>query len=73
MVGHDVIDSFGQIGFDQNDWNHNSGDYNFMDPQALQVASGWADGSLHFSEDVSFFDWADENIGLDPVGFPVLP
>ena len=44
-----------------------------LDPQALQVASGWSDGTLNYTGALSCFDWADQSLSLDTDGFPMIP
>ncbi|MCJ1305335.1 hypothetical protein MMC08_008149, partial [Hypocenomyce scalaris] len=36
-----------------------------LSPQALEIASGWADGTFDFSLAQPQFDWADQSLSLD--------
>ena len=39
-----------------------------LSPQALELASGWADGTFDLASAQARFDWAGVNFGSDPTG-----
>ena len=61
---------------DENGQSYDSLQYygmNLLDQQALQLATGWADGSLDSWGGCSSFEWADQSLTLDSTGLPLFP